>query len=615
VRITNNMISQGVLDNLQRNFGFVSTLEEVLSSGRQFRFPEDNPIAYVESLNLRQELNENRRFVRNINIGETNLQLSETTLGLVNDRLQRVRTLALQAANSSLSTEAIEGISLEINQAFQDIVQLANSNFEGRYIFGGDKTLRTPFEFIGDSEVAEGVVYRGDFGPRLSEISQNEFLAMNLTGIESFFTSLNEITSSVAVTPDVLLAPQLAGVDPPLAAAAGTFTVDGVSIAFDPATDTLASLRDAINRSVTTADARVTSDGRLVIRSLTSNDVELANGTSNILETLDMFHRIEGGAIGAGITPATTLAALGITGDALSISVGEDVYQIDLAGAVDVQGVIDAVAASGAPIEVFVNGAGTGLTFSATESVDSLEITSLRKIFGSTAFAPGAIGLGTTLASLGITTGTLDISNDGVVTSIDLSGAATVGDVIEAINTQVNGVTATINADGTSIDLESASFTASLSAADAGGANIAAVLGFAQTRSSDNAADFDVATPGEVDEVASENVFLTLMRLRTALESGTVNSETLSSIITEIDRDLGRVLTNRSTVGARINRLESTRDRFDAFSIYLTQLLSENEDADLAETATALATQQAVLEAALNAGARMLQPSLLDFLT
>jgi flagellin-like hook-associated protein FlgL len=458
------------------------------------------------------------------------------------------------------------------------------------------------------------VVYRGDDGDRLIEIAQNEFVAANLTGIDGFFTALNEVTSGVSVTPDALLAPQLATSVPALTAVAGDFTIDGVSISFDPATDTLESLRDSINRSVTTAKASIDSGGNLVVQSLTSGDVRMANGTSNVLEVLDMFHRVEGGAIGAGITPATTLAALGITGDAISIATGEDLYRIDLSGAVTVQDAIDAVAASGAPVEAFVNSAGTGLVFSATESVDSLEVSSLRRIYGSSALGPGALDYATTLASLGITAGVLDITNDGSMTSLDLSAAITVGDVLDAINNQVNGVSAAINSDGSSIDLESSFFSSSLSAADAGGADIATVLGFAQTRSGDNAADFDAESPGEVDEVESENIFRTLLELKAELENDDPDPDNVEEILSAFDRDLSLVLTNRSTVGARINRLRMTADRLESFELYLTQLLSENEDADLAETATAIATHTNILEAALNAGARIIQPSLLNFL-
>lgn len=614
MRITNNMISQRVLANLQRNFGAVARLQDVLSTGRQFSLPEQNPLAYVESLNLRQEINENRRFSRNITLGTTNLQLTESTLGQVNESLQRARSLALQAANATLPAESRIGIAQEIEQILQDIVTQANASFEGRFLFAGDRTQRTPFELIGHSSLGQAVHYRGDFGDRLLEISQDEFVLVNLTGPQAFFTSLNEITSSISVVPGALLEPQLTGVvDPPLTLVAGDFTVNGVSITFDPATDTLENLRDSINRQVTTADARIVN-GRLILRSLTSVDVELANGTSNVLQVLDLFHRVEGGDIGAGITGATTLASLGITGDAIRISIGEDSFDIDLAAAVTVGDVLAAVSASGAPVEAFINGSGTGITFSATRSVDSLAVSSIRRIFGTTALPPGTVTNDTTLASLAITTGVISITNDGATTLVDLSAATTVEQVIAAINSQVNGVNAALNADGTGIDLISQFFNGGLSASDVGGSTIAATLGFAQTRSSDNASDFAVTAPGEVDEVESENIFLTFALLLRELRNATPDVGAVNEILNRFDTDLTHISNNRSVVGSRVNRLDSAGDRYDAFEVFLTQLLSVNEDADLAETVTQLTTQSNILQASLAAGARLIQPSLLDFL-
>lgn len=60
--------------------------------------------------------------------------------------------------------------------------------------------------------------------------------------------------------------------------------------------------------------------------------------------------------------------------------------------------------------------------------------------------------------------------------------------------------------------------------------------------------------------------------------------------------------------------MEASQNRLEAFESFLTELLSENEDADLAETITQLSTQANVLNAALTAGAQLLQPSLIDFL-
>lgn len=613
MRVTNNITAQRLLANIQRNQQSVATLQEILSTGRKFRLPEQNPISYVESLNLRQELAENRRYQRNLTLSRAGMDLTESTLSTVNDSMQRARQLALQGANGSLSAGSRGAVADEIEQILSTVIQQANANFEGRFIFSGDKTLATPFERFVGGDGLDAVAYRGDFGDRLIEINQGDFLAANLTGPDVFFTSLNEIKAAATVTATNLLATELAAAAPPVAG--GTFVVDGVAITYDPLTDSLESLRDKINRSVTTAEADIDSNGRLRIRSLTSNDVQLQNGTSNVLEVLGMYHQVTGASIGAGITAATTLASLGITGDALSIQVGDDEYQVNLAGATTVGDVITAVAASGAPVEAFINASGTGINFSATESVDSLEMTSLRKIFGSSALGSGAVTLDASLASLGILApGQLQITNEGATTTLDLSGATTVADLIQAINTQVNGVVASINADGSAIDLESDFFSTTLSAVDLGGSNIAAALGFAQNRTGDNAADFGISNPGTVDETESQNIFRSLAEMIQVLRSPTSTSEDFSRVLDSFDADIATVLSNRSIIGARVNRVEASQNRLEAFESFLTELLSENEDADLAETITQLSTQANVLNAALTAGAQLLQPSLIDFL-
>jgi flagellar hook-associated protein 3 FlgL len=74
------------------------------------------------------------------------------------------------------------------------------------------------------------------------------------------------------------------------------------------------------------------------------------------------------------------------------------------------------------------------------------------------------------------------------------------------------------------------------------------------------------------------------------------------------------VITARTEVGARTNRLETASSRLGELEEATTSLLSETEDADMAKTLVDASTQQAVYESALRAGANIVQSSLLDFL-
>jgi flagellar hook-associated protein 3 FlgL len=72
--------------------------------------------------------------------------------------------------------------------------------------------------------------------------------------------------------------------------------------------------------------------------------------------------------------------------------------------------------------------------------------------------------------------------------------------------------------------------------------------------------------------------------------------------------------TTRAAVGARANRLDAAADRLSQMEGAATQLLSNTEDADFAETLIDYSMQSSAYQAALKSGANLIQPSLMDFL-
>jgi flagellar hook-associated protein 3 FlgL len=87
-----------------------------------------------------------------------------------------------------------------------------------------------------------------------------------------------------------------------------------------------------------------------------------------------------------------------------------------------------------------------------------------------------------------------------------------------------------------------------------------------------------------------------------------------TSDLHDLDGAIEDLLGLRAQVGAGVNRLETAADRLAETEESATALLSDTEDADMAKTLIDYSTQQAVYQSALNAGARVVQASLLDFL-
>jgi flagellar hook-associated protein 3 FlgL len=81
-----------------------------------------------------------------------------------------------------------------------------------------------------------------------------------------------------------------------------------------------------------------------------------------------------------------------------------------------------------------------------------------------------------------------------------------------------------------------------------------------------------------------------------------------------ISDQIDNILSVQARIGAGMNRLETASSRLAQIQESSTSMLSNTEDADMAQVLTQYSTQQAVYQSALQAGARIVQTSLLDFL-
>ncbi len=112
---------------------------------------------------------------------------------------------------------------------------------------------------------------------------------------------------------------------------------------------------------------------------------------------------------------------------------------------------------------------------------------------------------------------------------------------------------------------------------------------------------------------AGQNVLQLLDRVVTDLQSG--NRAALGGPdLQGVDAMLDQLSASRAQVGARTNRLETQQARLKDLELNVEDLLSKTEDADMAKAMVDFSMQQSIYQSALQSGARVLQPSLLDFL-
>ena len=122
----------------------------------------------------------------------------------------------------------------------------------------------------------------------------------------------------------------------------------------------------------------------------------------------------------------------------------------------------------------------------------------------------------------------------------------------------------------------------------------------------------EINTPG--DRVFGEN-FSALISLRDNLEGGEQGE--IEQDLEGLDTLLGSILRERSLVGARMNRLERDDERLAVFNVIAHELLISEEKADITDSTAAIAALEAsriAYQASLQAGANVIQPTLMNFI-
>ncbi len=114
--------------------------------------------------------------------------------------------------------------------------------------------------------------------------------------------------------------------------------------------------------------------------------------------------------------------------------------------------------------------------------------------------------------------------------------------------------------------------------------------------------------------VFTDKLFKELQKIQARLIETDTTGEDLTGYLEIIDGHMNNVVNERAEVGARYNRVEMIQARLDEQEVIANRIMSDNEDADMEEVIIHLMTQENVHRAALGAGARIIQPTLLDFL-
>lgn len=138
------MLSSNSLRNLSESYRRMGQYQDQLSTGKKINKPSDDPVVAMKGMFYRSGLTEVEQYKRNLSELYLWMENSEAGIEQANNGLQRVRELVIQGKTGSLSPTDREAIAREVEQIKNDLVQVANTQVSGRYIYHGTDTDNPP---------------------------------------------------------------------------------------------------------------------------------------------------------------------------------------------------------------------------------------------------------------------------------------------------------------------------------------------------------------------------------------------------------------------------------------------------------------------------------------
>ncbi len=145
MRVTQGMIANNVRFNLQQGLGRVDSLAYKLATGKSFHRPLENPVGNYKVMRYNTVINYNDRYRKNMNESKGWLEASEIAMMDGLQLLQRIRELTVYAANDTLTDLERRIIAQEIKEYHEAFVGMANKDFNGLHIFAGHQTMERPY--------------------------------------------------------------------------------------------------------------------------------------------------------------------------------------------------------------------------------------------------------------------------------------------------------------------------------------------------------------------------------------------------------------------------------------------------------------------------------------
>ena len=187
MRVTQNITTNNFVSYIHKQTENLLKTQQQIASQKRINRISDDPIGMGHVLGYRSKLAGIDQYEKNINQGISRIEFNELTLDLASDLVNTARQLAEGYVGSEVTAEKRQFAAFQIKGLYDQVMQLANTKFNGNYIFSGHATDTAPFSRDNDFNPT----YHGDDGQYRIMIAENMEVSIDADGRNIFQNAAN----------------------------------------------------------------------------------------------------------------------------------------------------------------------------------------------------------------------------------------------------------------------------------------------------------------------------------------------------------------------------------------------------------------------------------------
>lgn len=186
IRVTDRYLQQTFIDNLTRSKKTLNDLQTKMATQKSISKPSDNPLGSARITRFQNQISDITTYTKNIDNGNNFLKSGITAMEGMQSEVQNILT-NITSANSAANSDMLPSYAQKIDTALKSILQYANTDLDGKYLFAGTATSSVPFDTASWYGVSNSLG-----GDQKIKIANSAEQKINISGEELFYPVVSQ---------------------------------------------------------------------------------------------------------------------------------------------------------------------------------------------------------------------------------------------------------------------------------------------------------------------------------------------------------------------------------------------------------------------------------------